>query len=88
MSHDPANINQSPPNDGQILSTHTRLAPGVQLGPYKIEALLGAGGMGKVYRALDTRLGRKVAIKISAEQFGGRFERERCDGQSVGETSP
>ena len=47
-----------------------------QLGPYKIEQLLGAGGMGKVYRATDTRLNRKVAVKISAELFSGRFERE------------
>ena len=43
---------------------------------YKIEGLLGAGGMGQVYRPTDTRLGRKVAIKISTERFSGRFERE------------
>ena len=47
-----------------------------QLGPYRIEGLLGAGGMGKVYRATDTRLNRKVAVKITQEQFSGRFERE------------
>lgn len=47
-----------------------------QMGPYRIEGLLGAGGMGKVYRATDTRLDRKVAVKISAEYFSGRFERE------------
>jgi serine/threonine protein kinase len=52
------------------------LAPGAQLGPYQIEAPIGAGGMGSVYRAVDTRLGRKVAIKICAQQFSGRFERE------------
>ena len=57
-------------------STVTQLAVGAQLGPYRIEGLLGAGGMGEVYRAVDTRLDRKVAIKISAQQFSARFERE------------
>ena len=52
------------------------LGPGAQLGPYQIEAPIGVGGMGSVYRAVDTRLGRKVAIKICAQQFSGRFERE------------
>jgi len=56
--------------------TVTQLAFGTQLGPYRIEGLLGAGGMGEVYRAHDTRLNRDVAIKISARQFSGRFERE------------
>ena len=57
-------------------STATMPGPGAQLGPYQIEAPIGAGGMGSVYRAVDTRLGRKVAIKICAQQFSGRFERE------------
>jgi eukaryotic-like serine/threonine-protein kinase len=57
-------------------STVTQIVIGTQLGPYRIEALLGAGGMGQVYRAVDTRLDRKVAIKISARQFSDRFERE------------
>jgi hypothetical protein len=45
------------------LSTATHLTIGVQLGPYKIEGPLGAGGMGQVYRGRDTRLGRAVAIR-------------------------
>jgi eukaryotic-like serine/threonine-protein kinase len=56
--------------------TRTQLTPGTQLGPYRIEASLGVGGQAEVYRGLDTRLDRKVAIKISAQQFSGRFERE------------
>jgi serine/threonine protein kinase len=57
-------------------STVTQVAAGTLLGPYRIEARIGAGGMGEVYRAVDTRLDRKVAIKISARQFSERFERE------------
>src|SRR3989475_5682935 len=52
------------------------LAAGTRLGPYEILAPLGAGGMGEVYRALDPRMCREVAIKISAERFSDRFERE------------
>src|SRR6266436_4029626 len=52
------------------------LDPGNRLGPFEILAPIGAGGMGEVYRARDTRLDREVAIKISAEQFSERFERE------------
>src|ERR1700723_3700317 len=58
------------------------LAPGTRLGPYEVGALLGAGGMGEVYRARDVRLDRNIAIKILTEHLSGeaeakaRFERE------------
>jgi Tol biopolymer transport system component/predicted Ser/Thr protein kinase len=52
------------------------LIPGARLGPYEIVSAIGAGGMGEVYRARDPRLGRDVAIKVSAESFSDRFERE------------
>ena len=51
-------------------------ATGSRLGPYKIEALLGKGGMGQVFRATDTRLGRPVALKIVNPDFVNRFEQE------------
>ena len=58
------------------------LAPGTRLGPYEIIGPLGAGGMGEVYRAKDTRLGREVAVKvlpqhlIESADVRARFERE------------
>jgi serine/threonine protein kinase/Tfp pilus assembly protein PilF len=57
-------------------STQTTLKAHEMMGPYEIVGLLGTGGMGEVYSAVDTRLGRKVAIKICQERFSGRFERE------------
>ena len=53
------------------------LAPGTRLGSYEIAASLGAGGMGEVYRARDTRLARDVAVKILPEAFARDAERMR-----------
>jgi tetratricopeptide (TPR) repeat protein len=57
-------------------ATVTSVAVGTCLGPYRIESKLGEGGMGEVFRAVDTRLGRAIAIKTTREQFSARFERE------------
>src|SRR5215510_13453773 len=52
------------------------LHAGTRLGHYEILAQIGEGGMGEVYRSHDPRLGRDVAVKVSAAQFTERFERE------------
>src|SRR6266852_821135 len=52
------------------------LSAGDKLGPYEILAPIGKGGMGAVYRAHDPRTGRDVAVKVSAERFSERFDRE------------
>src|SRR5437660_8561925 len=51
------------------------LTAGAKLGPYEIQSPLGAGGMGEVYRARDTRLGRDVALKILPESFSRETDR-------------
>ena len=57
-------------------SDNMTLSVSDKLGPYEILAPIGKGGMGEVYRARDTRLNREVAVKVSAERFTERFERE------------
>src|SRR6516165_3560617 len=58
------------------------IQPGIHVGPYDILSAIGAGGMGEVYRARDTKLGRDVAIKVLPEAFArdadrmARFQRE------------
>ncbi|HEY2017844.1 MAG TPA: protein kinase, partial [Bryobacteraceae bacterium] len=77
--------NHDPSGDGEpwaaaaavrLIDPSLSLESGQCLGPYRIQSFVAAGGMGKVYRALDTRLDRTVAIKISAARFSERFERE------------
>src|SRR5690242_14038969 len=53
------------------------LTPGTKLGPYEVQSSLGAGGMGEVYRALDSRLDRTVAIKILPSELAPDAERVR-----------
>ena len=50
--------------------------PGTRLGPYEIVSAVGAGGMGDVYKARDTRLERTVAVKVAKERFEERFRNE------------
>src|SRR5947209_12245588 len=72
----------SPPRNPPAVPSPLPMTPGTQLGPYRVDSLIGAGGMGEVYLATDTRLDRNVAIKILSKELSGnaslreRFERE------------
>src|SRR6202022_271099 len=59
------------------------LSSGTRLGPYEIESALGAGGMGEVYRARDTRLERTVAIKILSTQLSDNPELKQREARTV-----
>jgi len=65
-----------------VLDGISRLQPGAALGPYRVDALIGAGGMGEVYRARDAKLNRDIALKVLPESFTrdpdrlARFTRE------------
>ena len=59
------------------------LRPGLQLGPYRVEGALGAGGMGRVYQARDSRLDRAVAIKVSARRFNEAMARASRSKRSL-----
>ena len=75
--HDRADVAGDP-----LVTGHAALSAGTVLGPYRVDALLDAGGMGEVYKARDTRLQRDVAIKVLPAHISGdadaraRFERE------------
>jgi len=67
---------RTPGGDSGRITETMSLTAGMKLGPYEILSRIGAGGMGEVWKARDTRLDRTVAVKISRAQFNERFERE------------
>ena len=76
-------MNEAEPRGRRIYSdSQTALSPGDKLGPYEILAPLGAGGMGEVYKALDTRLRRDVAIKVLPDALTNQPMRERFNRES------
>jgi predicted Ser/Thr protein kinase len=82
---DPRPLLERPAWQAVSLATKTamELSPGAELGPYRIEALLGAGGMGWVYKARDTRLNRTVAVKLCREEFSERLQHEAMTAASL-----
>lgn len=72
------NVSMAAPLSGQTTLGRIDFIPdaGTQLGPYRVERQIGAGGMGLVFRAIDTRLNRAVAIKTATAGFDARFQRE------------
>ena len=64
------------------------LFPGTRLGPYEVLAPLGAGGMGEVYRARDTRLGREVAIKVLPAERSPTPDAARASSARRGRSPP
>ncbi|MEY2413768.1 MAG: eukaryotic-like serine/threonine-protein kinase [Acidobacteriaceae bacterium] len=72
-----------PKDPSAIIARHMALATGTRLGPYEIVSAIGAGGMGEVYRARDTRLDRTVAIKILPRHLAERTDaKERFDREA------
>jgi serine/threonine protein kinase/Tol biopolymer transport system component len=68
---------------GSTATGYPMLAPGTRLGPYEVQGLLGAGGMGEVYRGRDTRLNRTVAIKVMPRGLSSdRFRRQRFEREA------
>ncbi len=61
--------------EAHLYSTGLAIVPGTRVGVYEVTSALGAGGMGEVYRARDSRLDRDIALKILPESFAGDADR-------------